>query len=215
MLWTPKWKKEAKLVLKGSKKFVHFKRDLMTEENITNIRARQQDVREALKEKDKKLVKNKCNLLEQECKRSVNGYTRPSWIAENTEAIFVAVAIILGLKAFYVQPFRIPTGSMQPTLNGINGHSLSVDKWPSYAKRMTEYVTHGRGYINLIADKDDQIIGIGEYQSLRFFTKTQIRFQSGRVVSLSASVSAVKDIAKAHGIEFAYRPPENFKAHPG
>ena len=121
MLWTPKWKKEAKLTIKGSKKFISFKRDLLEEGHLKNILARQEDVREAIKTKDKKEVKMNCNLLEQECRRSLDNYVRPSWIAENTEAFFVAIVVALGVRAYYLQPFRIPTGSMQPTLNGING----------------------------------------------------------------------------------------------
>ena len=44
--------------------------------------------------------------------------TQSAW-EENVEVIFVALVVALGLRAYIVQPFRIPTGSMQPTLNGI------------------------------------------------------------------------------------------------
>ncbi|MFR4417278.1 MAG: S26 family signal peptidase, partial [Akkermansia sp.] len=43
----------------------------------------------------------------------------PSALAENVEVLFVILAIFLGLRCYVVQPFRIPTGSMQPSLNGI------------------------------------------------------------------------------------------------
>lgn len=43
----------------------------------------------------------------------------PSGLAENVEVLFVILAIFLGLRCYVVQPFRIPTGSMQPSLNGI------------------------------------------------------------------------------------------------
>ena len=57
---------------------------------------------------------------------------RQGWIEENLEVIFVAVVIALGLRAYVVQPFRIPTGSMQPTLNGIVATigTLSMTSFP-------------------------------------------------------------------------------------
>jgi signal peptidase I len=38
---------------------------------------------------------------------------------ENVEIIAVALAVAMGCRTYFVQPFKIPTGSMQPTLYGI------------------------------------------------------------------------------------------------
>lgn len=40
-------------------------------------------------------------------------------LRENVEVIVVAVAVAMAFRAYFVQPFKIPTGSMQPTLFGI------------------------------------------------------------------------------------------------
>lgn len=194
MLWKPKWKKEALLTIKGANKFINFKKDLLDFTQIENIRTRQQDIKDSIANKEPKEVKKKCNLLEQECKKSLSSYVRPSSIAENTESIFVMVVIVLAIQAYYLKPFRIPTGSMQPTLNGINGHVLEKEKWPSLPQRIVQMGTHGRTYVNIVAKSDCSITGIKDGFVAKFFTKAVISFSDGSTQSFSASANSLKEI---------------------
>jgi signal peptidase I len=45
-------------------------------------------------------------------------YPNAMW-RENVEVILVAVAVAMAIRTFFVQPFKIPTASMQPTLFGV------------------------------------------------------------------------------------------------
>jgi len=47
-------------------------------------------------------------------------------LREDLEVIVVAVAVAMAFRAYFIQPFKIPTGSMQPTLYGI--HSRTIEK---------------------------------------------------------------------------------------
>ena len=92
--------------------------------------------RAALGELEPKLVK--C------CETAVPGY-QSSPLRENLEVIIVAVIVALGIRAYYLQPFKIPTASMQPTLNGITAQRMEDEKAvPNVAVKGWEYVWRGQ-----------------------------------------------------------------------
>ena len=198
MLWKPKWKKDALLTIKGVNRFIHYKKDLLDTSDIEKIRTSQQELKEAIKGKDPKIVKQKCTHLEQECKKSLSTYVLPSAIAEYTESIVVMCVILLGFQTYLLKPFRIPTGSMQPTLNGINGHALEKEIWPTLPQRMLQVATHGRSYLSIIAQSDCSITDIKEEQVAKFFTKSTVFFSDGSTQSFSSSANALKEVINAY-----------------
>ena len=105
----------------------------------------------------------------------------------------MAIAIAIGARAYYVQPFRIPTGSMQPTLNGIVGHSVKEADWkkPNIIVQGFHKVTEGRTYAQAIAPADTEIVDIRERRWLWFFTKTDIIFANDDKITLNGSENAI------------------------
>ena len=66
-------------------------------------------------------------------KKSYEGVIpQKSWkiIREYTEIFIVALTVAFGVRALFVQPFKIPTSSMQPTLFGI--HYVEKDVVPNF-----------------------------------------------------------------------------------
>jgi signal peptidase I len=53
-------------------------------------------------------------------------------VRENIEILVVAVAVALAVRTYFVQPFKIPTGSMQPTLHGIIVKPQAERGWMDY-----------------------------------------------------------------------------------
>lgn len=163
-MFEPAWKKNAKLLAKGAKKFVDYKRDLLAADRIAEIESRRTDLLNAVKSKDRAKVEEASKQLRATCDNALPRQKPQGWFEENVEVMFVAIVIALGLRAYYLQPFRIPTGSMQPTLNGIVGTPLKKEEWPGLPQRIAQYVLKGRSYVKVINDKDRRV-AVGTIQT--------------------------------------------------
>lgn len=192
MFFTPKWKKEALLLAKGGRKFVNYKRDLLKPERVEEIESRRDDLLKAIKANDKEKTAEAGKQLRATCENSIKGEKPLGWLEENVEVMFVAIVIALGLRAYYLQPFRIPTGSMQPTLNGIQGTSLKREEWPSFPQRMAEFVLRGRKYVQVENKEDKRVIITDrgmltkDVQKYHFFSRGVILCQDRTTIPLPA-----------------------------
>jgi signal peptidase I len=77
-------------------------------------------------------------------------YPHHAW-RENVEVFLVALAVAMGIRTFFIQPFKIPTGSMQPTLFGVTSENLlskSDFKVPTGWARVKEWF-EGVSYVSV------------------------------------------------------------------
>src|SRR5438105_14431209 len=141
-MFTKKYVKHGHLLIRHAEKLVRYRRDVLTEIAISDFDAQIGALRQSLKECDAIKAKEESDRLHDLYTKYLPAPKDASW-RENVEVILVAVVVAIAVRSYFLQPFKIPTGSMQPTLNGIIGHrafvanqaQTTVDQKSQYEKR--------------------------------------------------------------------------------
>ena len=170
--FAPAYIKEAQLVLKNARKLLHYKKDLLSDASRADFEAAIQRLEKAAKERNRAEVEEAAQQLDKQWSRYLPPAKDAGW-RENCEVFLVAIVVAIGVRTYFLQPFTIPTGSMQPTLNGIIGYP-SDDPPPSLPVQVFDFVMRGRNYINVTAKSDDVVMGMAERKLLFFFTLTDV-----------------------------------------
>ncbi|MGA2604035.1 MAG: signal peptidase I [Verrucomicrobiia bacterium] len=110
--------KYAREILRGGQKWLRINHDLLSASQESDIRAKSQELEQALRGDRATEAAAKSDELERKIQGALPAQ-KHSAIRENVEVLLVAVIVAMGVRTYFIQPFKIPTGSMQPTLYGI------------------------------------------------------------------------------------------------
>lgn len=193
--FSPSWLKKADRFSKGVKKFIAYQRDLIPEDRLSEVTEMRNAYNAAIKAKDREALEGKEASGEQKaveglerkllrlCEGAVPDYNA-SPLKENIEVIVVAVIVALGIRAYFLQPFKIPTASMQPTLNGIIAKRMEgSESSPNIVTQAIEYAWKGRNYVNFVIPEKWGTVkfrGFRQHSKVNFFTFTELYFSDGR-----------------------------------
>lgn len=146
--------RQAKEMLKQVGKILNAQRDILSSQAVTAIETPMQELRRGLSEKaDQETIRKRTSSLEEAAVKWLKPYPNAG-IRENVEVLLVALAVAICIRTFFLQPFKIPTGSMQPTLFGVTpspgttaAHNIPDLQIPNRLSRLYEYWVHGISYI--------------------------------------------------------------------
>src|SRR5213082_1849212 len=157
-MFTPRYVKHSKLLLRHAQKYLRYKRDIIDTETYDLIGADIRRLHAALRQRDRKQIESRAEELDAKLHQLTPVTCESHW-RENCEVILVAIVVAVGIRSYFLQPFKIPTGSIQPTLNGIIGRPMTAPS-PNFLRQVAEFVLRGRNYINVVSEEDDQILQI-------------------------------------------------------
>ncbi|WP_242524162.1 signal peptidase I [Methylacidiphilum caldifontis] len=138
--------------------------------------------------------------------RSVFIQSKWAGFKENIEVLFVALVVALAIRAYFLQPFKIPTDSMKPTLYGIQVIA-SNEKPPHPLRRILELCIFGKSYHNLSLKRGGILEKI-EGKKFLFFEYSRLIFESGESAILWTSPHLLEYKLGIHP-GMAFEPKEN------
>jgi signal peptidase I len=171
-MFTPRYVKHSRLLLRHAQKYLRYKNDLLSTSSREEVVAGIENLRIALRDRNHERTHGAAEALDKTLHRLTPVNWESHW-RENCEVIVVAIVVAVGIRSYFLQPFKIPTGSMQPTLNGIIGHPRTAPA-PNILRQIGDYVILGRNYIDVVSREDDQISAIQQRKFLFFFTFSRL-----------------------------------------
>ena len=194
--------REALTVHKHYRRLLAAQRDLLSPQAIGAVQAKLDELDAAMQEGHTGRINIKADELQVTAEKWLKPYPHTAW-RENVEVLLVALAVAMGIRTFFLQPFKIPTGSMQPTLFGVTSkpdflqvlqlqsmtedlttirkayeQQLEIQRsmvMPTGWERIKQWF-EGTSYVHVVAQKDGYFKRVGTPVKFLIFTIQQSIF---------------------------------------
>jgi signal peptidase I len=144
-----RWKARAHELHRHARHYRRMNEDRMRPEERDRLLALEERLGSALAGEGREAVEGASTTLESWLLQNVKTRSHPG-VRENLEILVVAVGVAMACRTYFIQPFKIPTGSMQPTLYGIQyraqEHPTLMDRFPL---KLVKWAVFGEWYLSI------------------------------------------------------------------
>lgn len=178
--------RQALAMRKHVQKLLNHQRDILSPQAVEAIDRAIAELQATLAAPlDKAALEKQMENLEAAANKWLKPYPNAAW-RENFEVLLVALTVAMGIRTFFLQPFKIPTGSMQPTLYGVTSSNL-IDE-PDFRLPTGLAAVHdwfaGISYIHKVARTDGTLDAIDPPFGLRIFNLWQDIVVGGKTYTI-------------------------------
>ncbi|MGI8602812.1 MAG: signal peptidase I [Verrucomicrobiales bacterium] len=187
-MFTSKHIKHARLLLRGVDKFIHFKRDILKPEKLAEVQRLREEFAIALKQRDKERMEALAVKLNEVCDKAAPP-PEDAGLRDWVDSLVTCAVIVFAIRAFFIQPFKIPTGSMQPTLNGIIATRMEAGQnKPNALVQVWDVIARGRNHVKVTSPVDGFLLSVSQRSVGVFLNYTTLKFKSeaGKETSVTA-----------------------------
>jgi signal peptidase I len=199
----PQYAKDAEQLIQYSHKLLNYRRDILPAAKLEEIEVLSQELKDAVKRKDKERAEELNKRFNDLLERSGPPRHELGW-RDNVETIVISLIIAAGVRAYILQPFKIPTGSMQPTLNGIIVRPTEKPA-PNFLVGTADLALFGRTYVEAKSAEADRIaniqpikMGVAPFRNFKFFEGTRISTVRGQVFDVPAPPNPLVEAFRLH-----------------
>ncbi len=150
----------------------HMREDVAAVADLARVREAEKALQGAWASRDWGGLAPACELAAAAAERLMPPRSFPKW-RENAEVLIVAISLAMACRTYFIQPFKIPTGSMQPTLYGVTARPQEGRQWHDrlpfnlvglalFGERYVEVKARATGTLEYLGPADDQhAYGVG------------------------------------------------------
>ena len=154
-----KARKHAEEWRRHARHCLHMRSDVADPTDVAGLSQAESRLKEAARGSDIAAMERGCDEVHSAIAKVSPPKSFAGW-RENLEVVVVAVAVAMAFRTYFLQPFKIPTGSMQPTLYGIHYEQREapglLDSMPL---RSFQWLIFGSWYVEFTAQSAGRIQG--------------------------------------------------------
>jgi signal peptidase I len=177
--------REASHTCKHVEKIINEQRDLLSPEAIQDVQKAITGLRNTIRDKPtRSAIEASMSELQAVADKRLKPYPNAGH-RERVEMLLVTIAIVVGIWTFFFKSFKIPTGSMQPTLYGIT-HENFINRpdiqFPNALQRFFTFWYRGVSHTHIKAGDTGQLRIIDQRPVRVLLFNLRQRFQIGSAV---------------------------------